>query len=466
MTVLIARPNSSVDRLVRGKRGFRGSWPWALARLLVGFVALAPACRTPPPAPPPTVVLLVLDTVRADHLSCYGYERETTPNLDRLAAEGERYADAWSQAPWTLPSMATILTGQPPHAHGAGRSSRGMHAVNSQVTSLAEELAARGFATAAFINVVWCHPRSGLARGFDRYDFHSSDESNRNQRDAAQTTEAAITWAEAQRERPLFLVVHYFDPHLTYDPPPPYDTLFEPDELGRLPEGFGSADEIFAVREGRLTLDARQRISLIARHDGELRWADEQFGRLRAGLERIGRWDRALVVVTADHGEEFWEHGGFEHGHSHHRELLHIPLIVRRPGGGAGSVKPGRARHLDIAPTVLDELGIPRPASWPGQPLGGAGARWAVAEGSLWAGDLVSVRGDAGTVILDRGTGESRFFTPEDRGELLPLPVDDGTARELLELLRALPTVEEGRSVDWQPDEEQLRQLRSLGYVR
>ncbi len=415
---------------------------------------------------PRSAVIVILDTTRADHLSVYGYGRETTPHLARLAEEGERYDDAWSPSPWTLPAVASILTGEPPHRHGAGRTAEGLFAIREEVMTLAERLQPQGVRTGAVINVVWCHPNSGLSRGFESYDFKPNDETNRNARDAAATTDAALAWVETVADQPFLLVVHYFDPHLTYDPPQPYDTRFESAAEGRIGSGFGTARQVFALRDGSLALDARQRESLIARYDGEIAWTDAQFGRLRAGLEAFGVWDASLVVVVGDHGEEFWEHGGFEHGHTHHRELLRVPLIVHRPGGAGASVHRERVRLIDIAPTVLDHFGPTMPPKLPGHPLGRGGADHAVAEGSLWGGDLVSIRSDAGTVILDRGSGYAGYFAPEDPSETRPLAIVSPAATEMLRRLEALPPPRRRGAPEWEPDREQLEELRSLGYVR
>ena len=431
----------------------------ALALLLLPLLATL-SCA-PPPAEP-AVVLVILDTTRADHLSAYGYERETTPNLKRLADEGERYDNAWSQAPWTLPAVATILTGQPPHRHGAGRGQRGMYGVAPEVTTVAERFQRAGWKTAAFISVLWCNPRlSNLNRGFDLYDFASSDESNVGQRTAEETNRAAMRFIDEAKDDSFFLTVHYFDPHLTYDPPAPYDTMFEPDDSAdRLGENFGSAAEIFAIRDGRRPVVGRERQSLIARYDGELRYMDDRFGELREALERAGRWENSLVVVVADHGEEFWDHGGFEHGHSHYREMLRVPLIVKRPGGEPQQIA-DRVRQLDIAPTLTDFAAIDS-EGLPGRPLGSGPARYAIAEGSLWGGDLVSIRSDDGLLIVDRATGSTRFYTADDAQERNAL--DHGPA-DLHQLLRALPLTIDRSVAPEALTDEQREQLRSLGYV-
>jgi arylsulfatase A-like enzyme len=415
----------------------------------------------------PDVLLVILDTVRADHLSSYGYARPTTPHLDRLAAEGERYEDAWAQSPWTLPSIATILTGQPPHVHGAGRGPDGVYGLGEGVPTLAQHLSRAGYRTGAIFNVGWCRPEvSSLDRGFEHYDVRGGDSSHRTVRDARETTDAALRWVREQSggDAPLLLVVHYFDPHLTYDPPSPFDELFEPAGGPRVSAGFGDLPQLFALRSGVLELGPRQRESLVARYDGELRFMDEQIGRLRAGLERLDRWDDALVIVVADHGEEFWDHGGFEHGHSHHREVLHVPLIVRRPGGPVGSVIAGRVRQLDVAPTILEAAGLPIPATLPGKSLGREAALEAIAEGSLWGGDLVSIRSEAGSLIVDRSGTAMRYFAPDDVLERRAVPADD-RAGALVRSLETLPAPPRDRPT-FVFDEQLLRELRALGYVR
>jgi arylsulfatase A-like enzyme len=439
-------------------------WITALFLLLAPLMA---SCGGEGPAKKGDVLLIVVDTARADHFSSYGYTRPTTPAFDLLAKEGVRFDNAWSQSPWTLPSMATILTGQPPHAHGAGRAERGILPVRPEIETLAELMAAAGYRTAAFINVIWCGPRlSALDRGFELYDFHTSDETNRGHRDAARTTDAALAWLDRIGDDPSFMVVHYFDPHLTYDPPAPYDTLFEKEPSAGLPAGFGSAVELFKIRDGSLQLDPRQKLGLMARYDGELRYTDEQFSRLREELERRGRWNDALVVVVADHGEEFWDHGGFEHGHSHFRELLRVPLIVKKPGGREGVVAGERVTLLDIAPTVLDFAGLEPPAGLPGGVLGSGGSPYAVAEGNLWGDELLSVRSDDGTLILNLATGSTLFFEADDTLELSGTDSLDRAGSDLLRLLWALPRPP---ATDESPEaltEEQIEELRSLGYLR
>jgi arylsulfatase A-like enzyme len=437
-------------------------WRVVCVVVALGAVLAAAGCRS---SSPKTIVLVIVDTLRTDHVSAYGYDRDTTPTLDAIAAEGERYTSAFAQSSWTLPTISTLLTGQPPHVHGAGRTDAGVAPIQAAVPTVAERLRDAGLATGAFVNVVWLNPASGAARGFDSYDFETTDGTNRRMRDAATTTDAAIRWIEKHKEQPFFLAVHYFDPHLTYDPPAPYDTMFVPEDGAPLPPTFGSAQEVFAVRSGQRELSDAERATLIGRYDGEIRYVDDQIARVRRKLESIGRWDDALIVVVADHGEEFWDHGGFEHGHSHYDEMIRIPLIVRDPARLGAGVNDGRVRQLDVAPTLVAFAGADA-SGLPGTPLGAHDADYSVAEGSLWAGDLLSIRGDAGSLILDRGTDAAIAFGPADARQQSPLPGTGAEAQQMLGLLRALPPAPEPGAAEWQPSAEQLERLRSLGYVQ
>jgi len=432
----------------------------------LALLVLLTACGGGRQAPRRDVLLLIIDTARADHFSAYGYERPTTPNFDRLAAEGRRFDEAWAQSPWTLPAVATILTGQPPRGHGAGRAKGGILPLRPEVPTLAELMTAAGYRSAAFMNVIWCGPRlSALNRGFELYDHQTSDESNLGHRDAARTTAAALDWLDDIGDDPFFAVLHYFDPHLTYDPPAPFDTMFE-EQGSALPADFGSAAEVYRIRDGSLRLSRMQQQALMARYDGELRFADEQFGLLRRELEARGRWDETLVIVLADHGEEFWDHGGFEHGHTHHGELLRVPLIVRRPAEPAGGPVAERVTQLDVAPTILDFAGIAIPGELPGNVLGSGDTTFAVAEGSLWGGELLSVRSDTGTLIMRRENGAMVTYGADDRLELNGLLGEKNAPAELVELLRALPTPPPRHAPPEQLTEQQLETLRSLGYLK
>jgi len=189
----------------------------------------------------PNILLILLDTTRADHLSCYGYERETTPSLDSLAEAGTRFERAMSGSPWTLPSMATIFTGLTERSHKARLSDGVFYGVDPGLPYLPELLARSGYGTAAFFNVIYMSEHFGFHRGFEHFDCRGLEEVTRS-RSAGETVDAFLAWLGTRdgEDEPFFAAVHFFDPHATYAPPPPYDTLYaDPDYSGRFDRDWG-----------------------------------------------------------------------------------------------------------------------------------------------------------------------------------------------------------------------------------
>ncbi len=277
-------------------------------------------------AHPRNVLLVTIDTLRADHVGAYGAPDVATPSLDALAAEGVRFASAFSSAPVTLPSHATIFTAlQPPH-HGARYN--GIFRLDEAALTLAERLRDAGFATGAVVGAFVVARQFGLAQGFDHYD--DADMWGRRagpggylERSAGEVTDRARAWL-ARSESPFFLWVHYFDPHKEYQPPPPHADRF------------------------------RDRP-----YDGEIAYVDAELARLVAALRERGELERTLLVATSDHGESLGEHGENTHSYSLYDATLHVPLLVRGPGVPAGRVVPELVRSVDVAPTVLALLALP-----------------------------------------------------------------------------------------------------------
>ncbi|MSR61527.1 MAG: hypothetical protein EXS08_03640 [Planctomycetes bacterium] len=321
-----------------------------------------------PSAPPRAVVLVTCDTLRADRLGCYGYERETSPNLDALAREALVFEAAWSTAPLTGPALSALLTGRMPEELGL---SDNRNVLSGAATTLAERLSAAGIDTAAVVSN-WVLrkradlPEAGVQQGFaafdDRMTAREPARPDLKERLAPDTTDAALAWLDAHdARRPFFLWVHYQDPHGPYTPPAdclaalaraPTDEpelAVGPDEKGR-----GALPKYQVV-------DAERRPEVYrARYDAEIRFFDREFGRLLEGLRARGVLDSALLVFTADHGESLGERGYyFSHGQHLHRELVQVPLVVRAPGGVRA---PGRmaapASHLDLFPTTLAFFGL------------------------------------------------------------------------------------------------------------
>lgn len=292
------------------------------------------------------VILIIVDTVRADHLGCYGYLRDTSPHIDSLAAAGTIWSNVYAQSSWTLPATTTILTGLSERSHGVGMnvSAGEVYGMSEQMPTLATILASRGYRTAAFFNVYLMSPQFNFDRGFQSFECHD----NGNGR-AGVTVDKALAWLEDVRsDQPFFLAVHLFDPHDPYAPPAPFDTLYAP-------EGIAGDSVWEFTPEGSLARPS-QKEHLMNLYDGEIAWTDGQLGRLFAGLREMGLSGSTIVALTADHGEEFLEHGYVGHGRTLYGETVNVPLVLSGPGVPEGKVDSSAASQLDVLPTVLGLL--------------------------------------------------------------------------------------------------------------
>lgn len=338
----------------------RGRAALALAALL----AVAPAVGCTRPAPP-NVLLIVIDTLRADHLGCYGYSRPTSPNLDALAARGVRFAQAHSTSSWTAPSVTSILTGLYPAVHGVEKANS---VLGDGVPTMAEAFRKAGYATAALSsNPVFVSPRVGLARGFDTFDVLQGPPVARDKAvdmiptdpsfqsfvevaKANRVTDAALAWLdESQRgSRPWFLYVHYIDPHADYLPPPEFAARF-----GVKPGAkYSGADQRALLLTFRPPESADDLATLVGLYDGEIAFTDEHVGRLLSAVET--GWKNTLVVVTADHGEEFGDHGRLLHTMTLYEEQLHVPLIIAGAGLPSAHVVEAPVSLVGLWATVAD----------------------------------------------------------------------------------------------------------------
>lgn len=281
-------------------------------------------------------MLITLDTLRADYVSCYGGSMIQTPYLDELARQGARFTRTWTPIPLTTPAHATILTGLYPPTHGVRNNAR--FRLPDDVTTLAEILQSRGLRTAGFVSSFTTSGLFGLAQGFDEFNDDMGNEASgspRSQRVGEETVVLAASWLRKNAEKPFFLWVHLFDPHTPYTPP---------HEYLRLAKGNAYA--------------------------GEVAFTDAMVGRLLQVLDQVGAKERTVVVAVADHGEGLRTHGEKEHGLLLYEETLHVPLLLRAPG----VVSPGTeitkvTSTVDIFPTLLKLLGQPVPAGLPGQDL-------------------------------------------------------------------------------------------------
>ncbi|MCH2170340.1 sulfatase-like hydrolase/transferase [Myxococcota bacterium] len=320
-----------------------------MSRHLGWILLLAAACSAPPQ---PNVVLVTLDTTRSDHLSAYGYDRPTSPNLEKLAADGARFDAAYATSATTAPTHASIFTGLHPPVHGVVRNGVPL---SEATETLAERFAAEGYQTAAFVSSFVLQSRFGLDRGFEIYDddFEKRESSGGGDsfewegrrvyevfdRRADHTTRRAVRWLKEERDpnRPFLLFVHYFDPHDPYRPPRAFSERFASDHQGELER-------------------------LIALYDAEIAFTDLQLGVLLRALDDADLRDETLVVVTADHGEGLLDHGHMAHGAQLYEEATRVPLLARWPGRiPPGRVVDAHVSLVDLAPSLMDLAGVRGP---------------------------------------------------------------------------------------------------------
>ncbi|MEW6270192.1 MAG: sulfatase [Thermodesulfobacteriota bacterium] len=341
--------------------------------VLLGLTAVAVVAwltsSAPPDAPRPNVLLVSIDSLRADHLHAYGYPRETSPTIDALARDGALFGRAVAPSTWTLPSHMTLLTAMPPEQHGVASNERQL---DPAAVTLAEVLRSAGYATAGFAAAPYVRAMYGFDQGFDLYDesivkdglFDSlrgatSPESTRL------VSEYLERWDRDGRQKPFFVFLHLWDPHYDYNPPPPYDTMFDPHYAGTI-----TGNDFLTNPKVRPDMDRRDLEHIVALYDGEIRYTDEHLGRLVDLLRRLGVLDDTVVVVTADHGEEFFEHGRKGHGEVLYDETMLVPLVIRFPRAVApGRVLEEQVRLMDVAPTIIELAGVVPPEAF-GTPTG------------------------------------------------------------------------------------------------
>jgi arylsulfatase A-like enzyme len=332
----------------------RGLAAFLACSLLIPLALSAAGCGRSEPRP--NIVLIVVDTLRFDHLGAYGYRAPsglaTSPEIDaRLAARGVVAERAYSQAPWTLPSMASMHTGR--RAEELLDAKGQPFGIPESAATLAEQLQAAGYATAAFVANPTMHRGNGFAQGFDSFETAPYEIASMS-RHAEDINRQALPWLRRMREeqrRPYFLYLHYLDPHDPYDNPEVVDgkSAFFPEYAGPL-----RGTDVHGLYLGALQMAGEQDLrQLAALYDSEVRYVDRHIGELLASLPEE-EMASTLVVLTADHGEELFDHGGFKHGETLYEELIHVPLIFRWDGRmPAGRRLGGTVRLLDLMPTLL-----------------------------------------------------------------------------------------------------------------
>ncbi len=445
--------------------------PLRLVLPAAACLALALAVGSCGSAAPEAVLLIVVDTLRPDHLGLYGYGRQTSPHLDRFSREALIFENAWSTSSWTLPAMASLLSGRYPAGHGAGQLKAGTEkpipgALHGSIQTLPGVLAASGWETLALINNPFLHDRFGLGRGFGEYDYAPAN--NRELRRADRSVDELLERLQGL-EPPFFALLHLFDPHMDYDPPPAFRGRFSGASEGPYP-----VTDFEGIRARAAALSPEERRFIEAAYDEEVAFVDEQLGRLFGALEKLPFGDGLLIVVTSDHGEEFFEHGSFEHGHSLHGEVVRIPLLMRGPG-----VNPGRSQAsvtlADLPSTVLDAFGLEPLPGAEGSSLWGVAARGETlsgralpAEGILWGPPAGALLEWPFRLLLDESLDRvSLFDLRRDFEELEDLSHE--SPQRVAEMAARWNLHRQQPSPPWilpQLDPETLERLRSLGYIR
>lgn len=445
----------------------------------------------------PNFILVAVDTLRWDRVGMKKRDGlSITPSLDALAADGITFSNASSTSPWTLPSFASILSSSFPSVHGAGgRFQDSFHKIDKSLALSSTVFGAEGYRTAAVLNGPFLSPVFELNRGFESYDFIPGN--NLKIRRASSVVRSVEKWITdtilAPAEPPPFhLFIQFFDPHLNYDPPGRFLIEDDPGYEGALSAPFGHLE---MIRSGELDLDKDDELFIASLYDSEIAYTDHHIGLFFEFLKENGLYDNSLIVFTSDHGEEFWEHGGFEHGHTLYDELIHVPLIMKLPGAGqSGSVIAEPVSLVDILPTALEIAEIESTGTMQGVSLvpliSGkgdlqGGKRAVYSEANLYGARKRSVRLENYKYIIDTESGTEELYDLEkdpgeqeniastERAKKKDLTAELDRIHSLCLSLAATGTGAEdaesypedrapGEGID---DPEILESLKSLGYV-
>ena len=463
---------------------------------------------------PFNVMVVLIDTLRADHLGAYGYSRPTSPNFDALARDGVLFDRTTSQAAYTKASVASLMTGLFVHNHGVIASG---DALGTDHVTLAEAMRRRGYHTVAFSSNPWITPEFHFDRGFDDFEsgratvpqltalykmlkwfdhslggygmrtnlsglaFWGASANLSNSERDRMLTDGVVDWIGAQGDDPFFLYVHLIGPHDPYDPPADYARRFhEPEWDGRIGRSIRPA-RVATIFEVADPLDERVRTAMIGQYDAAIAYADTQLGRLIEALRTSGKLDRTLVVVTADHGEEFYEHHNWRHGNQLYNEVVHVPLAFRLPGRLTPTRRDDLAMLVDVFPTVVNLVDpSPLEKGLDGRPLFAEADGVPAAFAEDWwleGGTYVSRMVRQGSLKLQVTRDDARGL---QRRELYNLSTDAAEQRNLLENPDAVSEKDEGQlqsllahlgdkvsgasavSVDVDPSTKE--RLRQLGY--
>ena len=429
----------------------------------------------------PNVILVSIDTLRADHLGCYGYGRDTSPRIDQMAREGVLFRHATAASSWTLPSHASLFTGLIPSRHGAVQFGL-TTPLREELTTLPELLWDAGYDTAGFVGGAYVAAALGFAQGFDLYRDIGPFALTLARAPFTENVAAARRWMAKRLTAPFFVFLHTYQVHTPYAPPPPYDLMFDPGYDGPYRSQFTLEDR---ARLGpHPALEPSVLGHLQALYDGEIRQMDTAMGDLVDFLHTSGLAANTCVIFTADHGEEFDDHGDLFHDHAKlYDELIRVPLIVWGPPcAGAGRTVDEPVALVDVLPTLLTVAGLPARAQLDGQSFASALAGgslptgrfiYSEVDGSIahTSGAAAAVRADDAKLIRSDVGGthtEWLFDLREDPAERVnrigSRPEIEARLGAALDALRPGGVVAGAPAATVAPDPAALERLRALGY--
>jgi arylsulfatase A-like enzyme len=467
-----------------------------------------------PDASPKYILLITVDTLRADAVSCYNRGSNFTPNIDAFARQAVLFENAVSNSPWTLPAIASLMTGMPPAVHQATRH----HArITGKLPTLAGEMKKAGYYTAAIGINPTLTKQTCISNGFIYYDFYPKfstgrsvgakirkhlsryipDEKVTNVTAAGlvidfgsfistgRLTDLTIRWLSKNKDKSVFLWVHYFDPHVPYAPPVKWIQGREEKLIPHIGCNFDRPDDLLT---GVFVPTQKERDWIKELYNGEVRYVDHNLGRLFAALNQMGIYDRSLILLTSDHGEEFWEHGAYYHGHSLYNEVVSIPLIMKLPGKSAPNRVDAVVSSQNLMPTILDYCrikghrqkiynqsllplltGETGTRAFEPQPVVSSAVRYGEEKAALYFDGLKYIRSEM-------SRQEELYYPRDDPQE--KKPINDrfpGKIKEAFELLKQhfqfskqmiklfkIDEVKKDKRKPLDPDQED--QLKSLGY--
>lgn len=443
-----------------------------ISSLLIGLFARDTAKTERETAMPgaPNILLISIDSLRADHLGAYGYRRATSPNIDAIARGGTAFETVISPTSWTLPAHMTMLTSLPPEKHGVITD---RFRLAHDIETVPQRLHRAGYDTAGFVSATYLDGLFGFNRGFDVYDDYTilriAAEKSRTAVTSGLVADRAVDWLRHRKQTsPFFLFLHFYDVHYNYNPPARFARMFDSSYRGPVTGDINS-----------LPRDVKQRdlAHLVALYDGEIAWVDANIGRVVAALDGMGVAKNTIIVITADHGEEFLDHGQCGHYKTLYDEVLRVPLIIRYPGHvAAGRRVEGQVRLMDIGPTVMALAGIRAPRTHDQtaarsltcyvKPAPSARVPSFPAFGDL-RGEIASLRTGDAKLIRNLRTHQEEFYDlSRDPGERHDVRVNSDKADELRAMLDRWRSSANGTTAgEIEIEDDEKESLRSLGYL-